>query len=101
FTLAGLYKLSAIRDRRRELERVFVASSIGSLAVLLISFVEVSSAFPPKLALYYLGAVVLTTAGVRNVVREVSVRTQSWAVKEILIVGSGPRAYKLLRDLQS
>jgi exopolysaccharide biosynthesis polyprenyl glycosylphosphotransferase len=101
FTMARLYSLSVIRDRRREMKRVFVASAIGSVAVLVISLIEVSSAFPPQAALYYLGAVVLATGSVRTVIREVSVRAQNWAVKEIIIVGSGPRAYKLLRDMQS
>ncbi len=101
FTMARLYDQSAIRDRRKELKRVVAASSIGSLAVLIISLIEASSAFPPEAALFFLGAVVLSTGAVRTVVREISVRAQSWAVKEIIIVGSGPRAYKLLRDLES
>jgi exopolysaccharide biosynthesis polyprenyl glycosylphosphotransferase len=101
FTLAGLYDPRAIRGRRAEAKRVAAAAAIGSVAVLAISFVDLRSAFPSIAAGYFFVGTVAMTLGVRGVAREVSARTRSWAVKEILVVGSGPRAYKLLRDLQS
>ena len=101
FTLAGLYEMRVLRDRRTEFQRLVVASGVGSLAVLGIALLESSRAFPPHIAGVFLAAVMAGTLGVRTVIREVSTRTRSWAVKDILIVGSGPRAYKLLRDLEA
>lgn len=101
FNYAGLYDARVIRSRRWETKRVLAASAFGSAAVLVLAIIERSDAFPAAMALYYFLPIAASTIAVRTVAREISQRAHSWKVREILVVGSGPRAYKILRDLRA
>lgn len=100
FSVAGLYDSRVTRFRRDELKRLAVACTLGSLVVLAISLAGFSDVFPAYSAAYYLFPVFGSIALTRALMREISIRTRSSAPKEVIIVGSGPRAYKLLRDLE-
>jgi exopolysaccharide biosynthesis polyprenyl glycosylphosphotransferase len=97
---AGLYDPARIRRRRSELARVALVCSIGTAAAMTFPLISLTGAFSP-LAVLYFG--ITATCGLlllRVLLRTVT-DTAGSAVREVLIVGSGPRAWKAYQNLQA
>ncbi len=94
----GLYDKNVICNRRSESLRVLVAVAAGSLFALIFPAISVTQAFGHLAILYYaLGSaatMLLFRAGTRALLRARLPRVQ-----DVLIVGTGPRALRLYRDL--
>jgi exopolysaccharide biosynthesis polyprenyl glycosylphosphotransferase len=99
FSASGLYDPRLIRDRREETIKVVAAASLGTVAALAIPFLSSSGAFPAHALLYFWAVVIGATLVARRSLRALSVRTTK--CRDVLIVGSGPRAYQLFRDIQA
>jgi exopolysaccharide biosynthesis polyprenyl glycosylphosphotransferase len=97
---AGLYDPSRIRRRTSEFARVTLVCGIGTAAAMTFPLISKTGAFSP-LAVLYFGA---SAAGglllLRAVLRTVT-DTARPDVHEVLIIGSGPRAWKAYQDLQA
>ncbi|MGH7578658.1 MAG: hypothetical protein ACREM9_00685, partial [Gemmatimonadales bacterium] len=97
---AGLYDPARIRRLSSEVLRVALVCGIGTAAAMVFPLISRTGAFSP-LAVLYFGAV--AGAGLlvlRGVLRTVTA-TGAPAIHEVLIVGSGPRAWNAYRDLES
>jgi exopolysaccharide biosynthesis polyprenyl glycosylphosphotransferase len=96
----GLYDPARIRRLSSEVLRVALVCGIGTAAAMVFPLISRTGAFSP-LAVVYFG--VVAAAGLlllRGVLRTVT-STGTPALHEILIVGSGPRAWNAYRDLES
>jgi exopolysaccharide biosynthesis polyprenyl glycosylphosphotransferase len=96
----GLYDPVRIRRLSSEVLRVALVCGIGTAAAMVFPLISRTGAFSP-LAVMYFG--VVAAAGLlllRGVLRTVT-STGTPALHEILIVGSGPRAWNAYRDLES
>ncbi len=96
----GLYDPMRIRRLSSEVLRVALVCGIGAAAAMVFPLISRSGAFSP-LAVVYFGAV--AGAGLlllRGVLRTVTA-TGAPAIHEVLIVGSGPRAWNAYQDLES
>ena len=94
--LVGLYNEKQIGDRRAEAMRILAAVTAGSAVALV--FTSVSREFNQlAIAYYWIGSsmiMLLFRTGVRALLS-----LQSRKVQDVLIVGSGPRALRVYRDL--
>jgi exopolysaccharide biosynthesis polyprenyl glycosylphosphotransferase len=99
FRAFGLYQRSHAGGVREELGRVAAACSLGALATLPFLFFSASGSFTPGTVLVFwvlsMPAVLAMRAAIRAAVVSLSGNLQ----REVLIVGSGPRAQALWRTL--
>jgi exopolysaccharide biosynthesis polyprenyl glycosylphosphotransferase len=97
---AGLYDPVRIRRRSSEVARVALVCGIGGAAAMTFPVISRTGAFSPLAVLYFgaaaAGGLLLLRAALRTVTD-----TAGSAVREVLIVGSGPRAWKAHQDLQA
>ncbi|MDP9348158.1 MAG: sugar transferase [Gemmatimonadota bacterium] len=97
--LTGMYDITPLR-RRDEILRAAAACSIGSILALIFPLVKITGSFSPQSALFFW----LASFGLMIAIRAplwalaASVRARM-APRRILIIGSGPRALKLSRDI--
>jgi exopolysaccharide biosynthesis polyprenyl glycosylphosphotransferase len=96
--LVGLYDEKLVGDRRGEMKRVFIAVTTGAVVALVFPMISVTEAFSHLAVLYYwvgsaAGLLLLRACG------RAFVTSGSSRARDILIVGSGPRAVRLYRDL--
>jgi exopolysaccharide biosynthesis polyprenyl glycosylphosphotransferase len=98
FSFAGLYDSRLVRDRREEAVTATVAVSLGSVAALLMPLFSNAGTFSPILVVCFWAAAVPTTLLSRQLIRAATARAT--ALQDVLIIGSGPRAYKLFRDIE-
>jgi exopolysaccharide biosynthesis polyprenyl glycosylphosphotransferase len=96
--LVGLYDEKLIRDRRTEVKRVLTAVTAGAAVALVFPLISVSEAFSHLSVLYYWVGSVVGLLLFRGAARAF-VSAGSPRVRDILIVGSGPRALGLYHDL--
>jgi exopolysaccharide biosynthesis polyprenyl glycosylphosphotransferase len=94
----GLYD-AVRRTRRSENTRVLLACAVGSAVALVFPLASVSAAFRFVTVLYFWAGTTVLTLLVRSAVRAITV-PQSRAPRNVLIVGSGPRAVELYRILR-
>jgi exopolysaccharide biosynthesis polyprenyl glycosylphosphotransferase len=96
--LAGLYDEKWIGSRRAEAIRILAAVTAGSAVALVFPVISVSGAFSYlAIGYYWIGSAVimlLFRAGIRALLN-----VRSRKVLDVLIVGSGPRALRVYRDL--
>jgi exopolysaccharide biosynthesis polyprenyl glycosylphosphotransferase len=103
FAMLGLYSQSSHRGRIEEMSKVFIGVSGGVMAMILIDFVSRTPLFPAKaIPIYGYGLSLVFVMFGRQVVRGF----QRWlfhygvGVQRVLVIGSGPIAQRLVRDLQ-
>jgi exopolysaccharide biosynthesis polyprenyl glycosylphosphotransferase len=97
--LVGLYDHRVIANRRAEMVRVMAAVTVGSVGASIFPIISVTRAFTSLAILYYWIASVMSMLLLRAAIRTfLSARTIK--VRDILIVGSGPRALRLYGDLR-
>jgi exopolysaccharide biosynthesis polyprenyl glycosylphosphotransferase len=97
-TLVGLYDEKMILNRRAEVARVLAAVTAGSVVALVFPVISVTHAFSHLTVLYYwIGSV--TSILLFRAAARAFVSVGSPKVQDILIVGTGPRAVNLYRDL--
>jgi exopolysaccharide biosynthesis polyprenyl glycosylphosphotransferase len=97
-TWCGLYQWRHVRRRREEAARVLVACTVGGVCALIFPLISKTGAFSFAAVLYLWLGTIWATLGLRYVVRKVSTQGAT-GVREILIVGSGPRALKVYHEL--
>jgi len=98
--LGGLYEAGPPR-RRDEVLRVAVVCTVGSFLAWIFPLAFMMEAFDPRAALYFWIGSVAATLAVRVPLWTWETHARAWAPpKRILIVGSGPRALRLSRDIQ-
>jgi exopolysaccharide biosynthesis polyprenyl glycosylphosphotransferase len=98
--LFGLYDPAKMRRRSSELMRVGLVCGIGTAAAMTFPLISRTGAFSPLAVLYFGAAAATGLLLLRAVLRTVT-DTGIPAVREVLIVGSGPRAWKAHQDLES
>jgi exopolysaccharide biosynthesis polyprenyl glycosylphosphotransferase len=100
-TLSGLYDWRRIGTRSRELARAAIAGTLGSGFTLIIALDSASGAFSAGAMLdYWLIATALVLL-LRGVLRTLVFDAPSSAPRDVLIVGSGPRAVDAYRRLSA
>ena len=97
---AGLYDPAQIRQRSSELARVALVCGVGTAAAMTFPLISRSGAFSPLAVLYFGAAAAGGLVLLRTVLRAVT-DTAAPTVREVLIVGSGPRAWKAYQELQA
>jgi exopolysaccharide biosynthesis polyprenyl glycosylphosphotransferase len=96
--LVGLYDRRLIGNRRAETVRVLAAVTAGSAVATIFPIISVTRAFSPLAIVYYWIASVAGMLLLRGGLRTFLTRTAK--VQDVLIVGSGPRAFRLYNDLR-
>lgn len=99
FSMFGLYLPERLRTRREEALSVVAGCSVGTVLVLAVPLVSVSGAFQPSALVYFWAGTIVMTLGSRYAIRRASAIPSSRSVRNVLIVGSGPRAYRVYSDL--
>ena len=101
FMACGLYEWDQIRTLRAEGLRIVVACSLAAVVALVLPLTTVSGAFGYYTLLGFwlctLAAVPLTRLGLYVVAN----RTNLEDIREVIIVGRGPRAVRLWQQLQA
>lgn len=98
FQFFGLYDAATFRSARTEAGRTFAASSGASLLVLVFPVISQSHAFGWAVVLYFWIAATSATIAVRALRRTVN-RCFVRAKRDVIIVGSGPRALDLYHEI--
>ncbi len=98
----GLYEASASRTRRSEILRIVAACTVGSVTVLLFPLMTHDTG---KLkygdVILFWGVAILATAALRIGMRITDRAIRHRITKRIIVVGSGPRAMELARQLHA
>jgi exopolysaccharide biosynthesis polyprenyl glycosylphosphotransferase len=97
----GLYSPARLRSGRDEWPRLVLASAIGCILAMMFVLTSRSGAVRPEHALFFGTAVLLATASLRGTVRAAQRAGRGTRQPQILIVGSGPLAARIHRELQS
>lgn len=104
FALSGLYNQSNLRGRLQEVGKILVGVSGGVMFMILLDFLSRQPIFPSKaVPVYAYGFGLLFVAVSRLIVRIVQrgMFRYGIGVHNILMIGSGDIAVRLLRDLKS
>jgi exopolysaccharide biosynthesis polyprenyl glycosylphosphotransferase len=97
-SLAGLYDSRGLRPGRAETARVVLAVSIAAAVALIFPLISETRAFGHIAILYYWWGSIAGMLLLRACARAV-IKPRPSVVQDVLIVGSGPRAKKLYREL--
>ncbi|HEX7240930.1 MAG TPA: sugar transferase [Longimicrobiaceae bacterium] len=98
-SLAGLYDPRTAPGRDRVI-RVLVACTIGSILAFAFPLTSISGSFRTvSLAYFWAGSIALTLA-VRLPVRSFTTSALVRTPRRVLVVGSGPRALRVAREIQ-
>jgi exopolysaccharide biosynthesis polyprenyl glycosylphosphotransferase len=98
FVLFGLYEKDRMPSLRGEAPRVITACTLGALASFGFAVLSESGAFNGVVPLVAWPPIVAATLSARYAVRKLAERSHRHAVKRVLVVGSGPLAYRLYRE---
>ncbi len=101
FTWLGLYRRWRVAASREELTRIAAASSLGALPTLLFRLFSVSGSFTCETVSLFWALSVPVILVARRVVRALGTSLSGRRPREVLVVGSGPRAQALCRVLRS
>lgn len=99
FRAFGLYNRSRAGGTWAELARVAAACSLGALASLPFLLFSASGSFTPGTVLVFWSFSMPAVFGMRTAIRVASASLSGEEGREVLIVGSGPRARALWRTL--
>jgi exopolysaccharide biosynthesis polyprenyl glycosylphosphotransferase len=97
---SGLYRWDRIRTVRAETWRVVVACSLAAAVALIFPLTTVSGAFEYWTVLQFWALAVLTVTATRLGLRMLAARANLDEIREVVIVGRGPRGVKLWQELQ-
>ena len=100
FLWSGLYRRWRVESPREELFRVAGAVSLGALPTLLFPLFSRTGAFALQTAMLFWALAILVTLGTRAAVRGLADALTVRRPRDLLIVGSGPRAQALVRMLR-
>jgi exopolysaccharide biosynthesis polyprenyl glycosylphosphotransferase len=100
FALFGLYDAAARASRKSEAVRVAAACSVGCLATVPFLFTT-TGAFRISTAIFFWISIFGATLLSRSLLRLRFAPLQTAAPRRVLIVGSGPRALNLFREITS
>jgi len=95
---AGLYDWDRIRDGRAEAGRVLAACTVGGTLALAFPLMSKTGAFSFAAVLYFWIGTSAAMLGLRRLLR-LATTPGPGSVRDIVIIGSGPRALKVYRDL--
>jgi exopolysaccharide biosynthesis polyprenyl glycosylphosphotransferase len=95
---AGLYDWQRIRNRGTETRVVLAACTIGGTLALTFPLISKTGAFSFAAVIYFWLGTSLAMIGMRRLIR-VLTTPRPGRPRDIIIVGSGPRALKVYRDL--
>jgi exopolysaccharide biosynthesis polyprenyl glycosylphosphotransferase len=99
--ITGIYDWKVIRSRRAESTRVILTCGLVSAVALMFPTVSVTGAFSYGVVpAFWIGSS-LTILLFRNLVRTIVPVPETDRVRDALIVGTGPRAQRLARELQN
>ncbi|MGI8766798.1 MAG: sugar transferase [Gemmatimonadaceae bacterium] len=102
FAALGLYEARAARSRRSEMIRIVAACSIGSIAVLLFPLMtHGTGALKYEDVGLFWGLAVLATVAARTGSQVADRAIRQRVTKRIIIIGTGPRAMELARQLRA
>jgi exopolysaccharide biosynthesis polyprenyl glycosylphosphotransferase len=96
----GLYSPARLRTGLDDWPRLLLASSIGCLMAMVFVVTSRSGAVRPEHALIFATLVMLSTGLLRQTVRTLQQARQGTHRRQVVLVGSGPRAARLYRELQ-
>ncbi|HET9002866.1 MAG TPA: sugar transferase [Gemmatimonadaceae bacterium] len=99
FRLFGLYDKNWTPGLRDELPRVVAACSVAALISLVFAPLSESGAYRGVFSLVAWLPMVIGTLGGRVAVRKLAERANHAPAKRVLVVGSGPLAHRLFRDI--
>lgn len=99
FAAFGLYARSSSQTTVAEFRRVALACSIGVLPTLVLPVLSATGAFKFSTVALFWALSIPATAGVRAAVRRCAYSLARLRRRQILIVGSGPRAQALHREV--
>ncbi len=101
FRICGLYEWKRITSRADEFSSLASATTIGSSFTLFFVVFSASGAFDAEVVLYFW----LTATGLvlllRCMLRSLLFQSPASGTQQVIIVGSGPRALSLYRELSS
>jgi exopolysaccharide biosynthesis polyprenyl glycosylphosphotransferase len=98
---SGLYDWRQIRSRRVEAGRVLLVCTIGGISAFVFPVVSKSGAFGQLTVVYFWAALVLAMLGSRLMLRLIAAARAAREIRDVVIVGSGPRALQVFRELQA
>jgi len=101
FGIAGLYEWRRITHRSQELGAVIAASTLGSLYTLIFLFHSASGAFHAGTVLYYWVTATGLALLLRSFLRTLAFAAPASGAQDVIIVGSGPRALRVYRQLSA
>ena len=100
-SVCGLYSPARLRSGSHDWPRLLLASAIGVIVAMVFPLISKSGAFRPEHVLVFGTAVLISTAALRGTVRAVQRARQGSRRRQIVIVGSGPLAARMYRELQT
>ena len=99
FGIAGLYDWTRIITRSQELSSAIAATTVGSSFTLIFALHSASGAFGLGTALYFWLAATALVLLLRSMLRTLAFGSPTSGRRDVIIVGSGPRAFSLYRQL--
>jgi exopolysaccharide biosynthesis polyprenyl glycosylphosphotransferase len=100
FAACGLYRWEHVRSVWSEGWRIAAACSLAAAVALVFPLTTVSGAFEYETVLGFWGCVLVAVPVSRLVTQLVASRTNLEDIREVVIVGRGPRAIRLWRQLE-
>ncbi len=100
-SVCGLYSPARLRSGRDDWPRLLLASAIGVTLAMVFPLLSRSGAFRPQHVFVFGVAVLLSTAALRGTIRAAHRARQGNRQRQIVIVGSGPIAARMYRELQA
>jgi len=101
FGIAGLYEWRRISLRSQELAGVIAASTVGSSFTLIFALTSASGAFHPSTVLYFWLSTTCLLLLLRSFLRTLAFGARASEAQDVIIVGSGPRALSVYRQLSA
>ena len=99
FRLCGLYEWKRIITRSQELSSGVAAATVGSSFTLIFVLHSKSGAFDAEVVLYFWLAATGLVLLIRSMLRTLAFNSPTSETQDVIIVGSGPRAFSLYRQL--
>jgi exopolysaccharide biosynthesis polyprenyl glycosylphosphotransferase len=97
-TVIGLYRWKLVRRRRDEAIRIFMATGLGGAVALVFAAISVTGAFKVVTVLSWVGGTAVAMLLVRRFLHGL-MTVDADTRRNVLILGTGPRALRLGREL--
>ena len=99
FRFCGLYEWKRIITRSQELSSGVAAATVGTSFTLIFVLHSKSGAFDAEVVLYFWLAATGLVLLIRSMLRTLAFNSPTSETQDVIIVGSGPRAFSLYRQL--